>query len=598
MRLSSSEALLRYFTAQKVEFEGQQVPFLAGVWAIFGHGNLGGMGAALGRSTKLPTYRGHNEQGMTHAALSYAKACRRERIMAVTTSIGPGSTNLVTGAATAHVNRLPMLLLPGDIFADRKPDPVLQQLEHPLGPDVVVTDCLRPISRYFDRIYRPEQLVRSLPEALRVLLDPVECGPVTLALPQDVQVEVADFPEAFFEERIHRIRRPPPESSEITKIAERLSSVERVLIVVGGGVRYSRAESALRVLAETQGWPVAETQAGKGSLPADHPLNLGGLGVTGTTAANQIFQEVEHVVLVGTRLSDFTTGSGELLRRARIQLTSINVHPSDAAKYGAYAVVGDAKMTLEALQTALADKPVVQQGVWAAHVQNLRRSWVEDVDRALHTSLDKEHLPSDAEVIYRLRSLATDEVSVVAAAGGVPGDLHRIWSPSHPDAYLVEYGYSCMGHELAGALGAKLARPEREVWAILGDGSYLMLSAEIATSVALSQPFVAWVLDNSGFGCIYRLDQRLHRDDSSSALAPGHLRSTGEQQALSEVSIEGHARSLGAYAETLRADELANGLERARASRRTAVLVVKTDAHRSFELGGFAWRVPNDNKSR
>lgn len=581
MKLTMAQALVQFLAAQEVLHEGQRIPLLGGVWSIFGHGNVGGLGQALPSvASRLPTFRGHDEQAMGHAALGYAKAWRRRRFMAVTTSIGPGATNLVTAAATAHVNRLPLLLLPGDVFADRGPDPVLQQLEHPLGPDVTVNDCLRPVARYFDRIMRPEQLLRSLPEAVRVLMDPTTAGPVVLALPQDVQAERGGFPSSFFARHLHRPRQPYPEPRAMEEAAARLGRARKVLVVAGGGVRYAGAEQVLQDLAERRGWPVAETQAGKGSLPPDHPLQLGGVGVTGTSAANQALAEAEMVLAVGTRLTDFTTGSARLLPRVGLGLVSINVHSADAHKYGAFPVVGDALLALDALRVAPAAPPDPE---WSVSIASFRRRWDEAQTTAFAAS-PPDDAPSDAEVLQVLSKHAHAQVSVVAAAGGLPGDLHKLWRPTSTDAYLVEYGYSCMGHEIAGALGVKMAQPEREVWALVGDGSYLMLSSELATSVAMDKPIIVVVLDNRGFGCIDRLDRSLRGEREGAA---HNLRGAPD------IDLEGHARALGAHAETVRLSELSAGLDRARTAGRTAVLVVRTDPGRSVVLGGAPWRVPS-----
>lgn len=642
MRLTAAQAALRYLAAQEIEQGGHRIPFFGGVWAIFGHGNVGGLGQALAEvSDRLPTLRGHDEQAMAHAAIGFAKASRRRRAMAVTTSIGPGATNLVTAAATAHVNRLPLLLLPGDVFADRGPDPVLQQLEHPLGPDLSVNDCLRPVSRYFDRIMRPEQLLRTLPEAMRALTDPGATGPVTLAFPQDVQAERADFPSTFFGHRLLRIPRPPVEEWALAEAAARLLRARRVLIIAGGGVRYAGAERTLMALSEARGWPVAVTQAGKGSIPCDHPHSVGGIGVTGTSSANTLLREADAVLAVGTRLTDFTTGSARLIPRSNLTLVALNVSPSDAEKHGAFPLVGDADDGLERLR-ALMDRlahageaedmsasppksapdgragssrasepntdrsafrtaaevasggaaaPMVEaEGGWVLRVKALKAAWEREVDAALEPLGGGDDLPSDAEVLHALDGLADERTTVVAAAGGIPGDLHKLWRAPTSDAYLVEYGYSCMGHEIAGALGVKRALPEREVWALMGDGSYLMLSSELATSIALDHPILVVVLDNGGFGCIERLDAHLR---GRGAGAAGNLR------AAPEIDLESHARALGAHAETTSLPRLAATMARARGvlrgegpgERRSAVVVIRTDPLRAPLLGGASWRV-------
>ncbi len=572
MRLSAAEALVRFWAAQMSE---DMQPLLGGVWAIFGHGNVGGLGQALPAvAGTLPTLRGHDEQAMGHAAIGFSRACRGRRAMAVTTSIGPGATNLVTAAATAHVNRVPLLLLPADGFAGRGPDPVLQQLEHPLGPDVSVNDCLRPVSRYFDRIERPEQLIRSLPEAARVLTDPVEAGPVTLCLPQDAQCEQAEFPGELFSPRVHRQRRPPPEPEALEAAARRLAGAKRVLVVAGGGVHRSGAEAALAALAEARGWPVAVTQAGKGCLSDEHPLSVGGIGVTGTSAANALAREADAVLAVGTRLSDFSTASGSLFSPA----VALNIHPADAHKRGATPLICDARVGLDGLRTALVDRPVGCPA-WVGRAEAARADWAQILEGL---DVPQASLPSDAEVVRALDRLAGRDTVVVAAAGGLPGDLHKVWRARGPGRYLVEYGYSCMGHELAGALGVKLACPKLEVLALLGDGSFLMASSELATSVALGAPILAVVVDNQGFGCIDRLDRQLG--------GPG---APGNRRDLPWIDLELAARALGAHAETADLDRLPAALERARAAGRSAVVVVRTDPERSFSAGGAPWRVPS-----
>lgn len=582
IRMSGAEALVRFLAAQEIEHRGQRIPLFGGVWAIFGHGNVGGLGQALGAARgRLPVFRGHNEQGMGHAALGFAKAWRRRRAMAVTTSIGPGATNLVTAAATGHVNRLPMLLLPADVFADRRPDPVLQQLEHPLGLDWGVNECLRPVSRFFDRVTRPEQLLVSLPEAVRVLTDPASAGPVTVSICQDVQAESGAFPPGFFAHRLHRLRRMPPDPEAVAEAATRLASAERVLVIAGGGVRYAMAETTLRRIAEARGWPVAMTQAGKGALPDDHPLCLGGVGVTGTSAANSALKEADVALLVGTRATDFTTGSGRLLGRGDLAVVGLNVDGRDAARRGGFPVVGDALLGLELLGSALAGTG--RADAWADRATGLREAWRAEVEAAREALGPPSPAPSDAEVLLALARRLGSDATVVAAAGGIPGDLHKLWPAANTDAYLVEYGYSCMGHEIAGALGVKQASPDREVWSLLGDGSYLMLSSELATSVSMDLPLRVLVLDNRGFGCIDRLDQ---------AIRCGSKGVTGNLREEPAIDIAAHAAALGAASRRVEFSELDEGIEWARSQAQSTVLVVETDPGRVIAVGGAPWRVP------
>src|SRR3954454_24302071 len=427
IRLTMAQALVRYLAAQRTQLDGDVQPLFAGVWAIFGHGNVAGLGEALWHEReRLPTYRAHNEQAMAHAAIAYAKASRRRRMMACTTSIGPGATNMVTAAAVAHVNRLPVLLLPGDVFANRRPDPVLQQIEDFSDGTVSANDCFRPVSRYFDRITRPEQILSALPRALSVLTDPAECGPVTLALCNDVQTEAFDYPESFFAERVWRMRRIRPDERELVDAAALLARAKKPLIVAGGGVHYSEAAETLRRFAETHGLPVAETQAGKSALAHDHPLNLGAVGVTGTGAANALAAEADAVLAVGTRLQDFTTGSWALFRNPGARIVGLNVQPFDAEKHGALPLVCDAKVGLERLSAALAGRSAPEE--WQARATSENPRWRELAAAA--TAATNAALPSDAQVIGAVQRAGEPSDIVVCAAGGLPGELHKLWEAS------------------------------------------------------------------------------------------------------------------------------------------------------------------------
>jgi 3D-(3,5/4)-trihydroxycyclohexane-1,2-dione acylhydrolase (decyclizing) len=550
------------------------------VWAIFGHGNVAGLGEALhGVRDRLPTLRAHNEQAMGHAAIAFAKASARRRLMACTTSIGPGATNMVTAAAVAHVNRLPVLLLPGDVFATRRPDPVLQQVEDFGDPTISANDCLRPVSRYWDRITRPEQLLQSLPAAVAVLTDPAACGPVTLALPQDVQAEAWTYPEHFFEPRVHRLRRPGPDPGALAAAADCLRRGRKPLVIAGGGVHYSLADGALRAFAERHGLPVAETQAGKGALPWDHPASMGPIGVTGSTAANALAADADVVLAVGTRLGDFTTGSRALFQAPDLTLVTLNVAPHDAGKHGAQPLLADARRGLEELSAALG--PWRAPAVWGETARRLAAEWTRLVDAA--TAAGQDVPPTEAQVIGAVNRAAGPRDVVVCAAGGLPGELHRLWRTRDPRGYHLEYGYSCMGYEIAGGLGAKLAFPDREVFVMVGDGSYLMMNSEIATSVAMRQKLVIVVLDNHGFGCINRLQQACGGAPFGNLLGP-------EAPA---VDFAAHARSLGAHAEPVKTiADLEGALERARRADRTSVVVIETDPARPFPGGGAWWDVP------
>jgi 3D-(3,5/4)-trihydroxycyclohexane-1,2-dione acylhydrolase (decyclizing) len=578
VRLTMAQALVRFLAAQSTEIDGEEQPLFAGIWAIFGHGNVAGLGEALyAVRDKLPTLRAHNEQAMAHAAIAFAKAHRRRRIMACTSSIGPGATNMVTAAALAHANRLPVLLLPGDIFAGRRPDPVLQQIEAFADPTVSANDCFRPVSRWWDRITRPEQILASLPQAMRVLTDPAECGPVTLALPQDVQAEAFDYPAEFFAPRCWRVRRPPPDPAELAAAASVLRQAQAPLIIAGGGVHYGLASEALAGFAERRGIPVAETQAGKGALAWDHPAAAGAIGVTGSGAANALAAEADVVLAIGTRLGDFTTASRSLFRHPSVRFIQLNVAGFDAVKHGALPLIADAGSGLAALDAALGDwrAPVA----WSERLRREIVAWNAAVERA--TAASNAALPSDAQVLGAVnRAIGPDDV-VVCAAGGLPGELHKLWRVQQPGAYHLEYGYSCMGYEIAGGLGVKLAMPERVVYVLVGDGSYLMMNSEIATSVQLGLKLIVVVLDNGWFGCIDRLQR-------SGGGAPFNNLFHGG----SGVDFAAHAASLGAAAcKVSGIAELEAALPAARAAPHTAVIVIETDPALSTAAGGAWWDV-------
>ncbi len=583
LRLTMAQALVRYLGAQTAEVDGAEVPLFAGVFAIFGHGNVAGLGEALfAARERLPTWRAHNEQAMAHAAIAFAKAHNRQRMMACTTSVGPGATNMVTAAAVAHVNRLPVLLLPGDTFASRRPDPVLQQVEDFANPNVTANDCFRPVSRYWDRINRPEQLLASLPAALAVLTDPVQCGPVTLALPEDVQTEAADFPARFFAPRLHRLRRPGPDANQLKAAAAILAAAKKPLIIAGGGVHYALACGTLADFARRHRLPVAETQAGKGALPWNHPCSVGALGVTGTAAANLLAAEADVVVAIGTRLGDFTTASRTLFQNPGVALIALNVAPFDAIKHGALPLVADAKRGMEDMSAALGGWQA--PAPWSAKAAALVAEWNSVVDRV--TAPSNAPLPSDAQVLGAVNRQAGGDGIVVCAAGGLPGELHKLWRAADHRGYHVEYGYSCMGYEIAGGLGVKLALPEREVFVMVGDGSYLMMNSEIATAVAMEQKLIVVLLDNRGFGCIDRLQQACGGESFNNLWGNSFARPP-------EVDFVAHAKSLGATAEKAAGiADLEAALKRARKSRGTCVIVIETDPAISTPEGGAWWDVP------
>ncbi|MEA3138867.1 MAG: hypothetical protein QOK23_1036 [Gammaproteobacteria bacterium] len=582
VRCTAAQATIRYLASQHVAIGSEEVQYFAAVWAIFGHGNVAGLGEALHAARDLiPTYRAHNEQGMAHAAIAFAKQERRRRAMICTSSIGPGATNMVTAAALAHANRLPVLFLPGDTFSTRGPDPVLQQIESFADGTVSANDCFRPVSRYFDRIARPEQIIDALPHAMNTLLDPASCGPVTLAFCQDVQAEAHDYPQAFFRRRLRTIRRPPADELEIDQLSTLLQSARTPLIVAGGGIHYSGAEEMLAKFASITHIPVSETQAGKGSLAWDHPLNLGSIGVTGTSCANAAAAKADLVIGIGTRLQDFTTGSRALFTAPHRRLVQINISSYDAGKHEAASVVGDARAVLSQLLERL-------NGWRSGHDEAVIKSEVGRWNAAWEaaTAAPGAALPSDAQVIGALWRNSSEDAVVVCAAGGLPGELHKLWRSRDPDDYHVEYGYSCMGYEIAGGLGVKMAEPHRDVFVLAGDGSYLMLNSELATSIALGLRLVVIVVNNRGFACI----NRLQRGTGSAAFntmwedSPGML--------VPDIDFVAHAASLGAIAEKADTIEaLEQALRRARRSERTHVIVIDTDPAVATAEGGAWWDV-------
>jgi 3D-(3,5/4)-trihydroxycyclohexane-1,2-dione acylhydrolase (decyclizing) len=583
IRLTMAQALVRVLAAQRTEIDGTVLPLFAGVWAIFGHGNVAAMGEALhAERSRLPTYRAHNEQGMAHAAIAFAKASRRRRMMACTSSIGPGATNMVTAAAVAHVNRLPVLFLPGDVFANRRPDPVLQQVETFSDGTASANDCFRPVSRYFDRITRPEQIVPALQRALHVLTDPAECGPVTLALCQDTQAEAYDFPESVFAERVWRPRRIRPDADELASAAALIKGAKKPFIVAGGGVLYAEAERQLSAFASRHGIPVGETQAGKSSLAHDDASLMGAIGVTGTGAANALAEEADVVLAVGTRLQDFTTGSWALFKNPERRIVGLNVQAFDAVKHAAHALVADARVGLEELDAALGDWTA--PAAWTGRAADEKARWSEVAVR--YTGATNAELPSDAQVIGAVQRSVDESAIVVCAAGGLPGELHKLWQARQPLGYHLEYGYSCMGYEIAGALGVKMAQPEREVVVMVGDGSYLMMNSELATAVMLGKKLTVVLLDNRGYGCINRLQRATGGESFNNLLRDA------EHVTLPAIDFAAHAASLGAKA--VKVDGIAGleaALAAARGSAETTVIVVDTDPLASTDAGGHWWDV-------
>ncbi|MEU5687060.1 3D-(3,5/4)-trihydroxycyclohexane-1,2-dione acylhydrolase (decyclizing) [Streptomyces venezuelae] len=504
-RLTTAQALVRFLARQYTERDGTRQRLIGATWGIFGHGNVAGVGQALVEyADEMPFHQGRNEQAMVHAAVGYARQSGRLSTHAVTTSIGPGATNLVTGAALATVNRLPVLLLPGDIFAARPADPVLQQLEVPYAGDMSVNDCLRPVSKYFDRVTRPEALIPAALAATRVLTDPAETGAVTLALPQDVQAEAYDWPEEFFAERTWTVRRPAPDPRELAAAADAVRAARRPLIVAGGGVHHSAAEEALREFVDATGIPVACTQAGKGSLRHDHPADIGGIGHTGTATADALARTADLVIGVGTRYSDFTTASGTLFEAPGVRFLNLNIAPFDGHKMAGATLIADARAGLEALAEALRG-----YGVEPAYVVEYgggKERWERRVEAALRAD-DEDARPTQTQVLGLLDELVTDDDVLINAAGSLPGDLHKLWRARSPRQYHVEYGYSCMGYEIPASIGVALAAPERPVWALVGDGTYLMNPTEIVTAVQENLPIKVVILQNHGYASIGGLSE-------------------------------------------------------------------------------------------
>jgi len=595
VRLTAAQALIGFLANQYVERDGVEHRFFGGCFGIFGHGNLAGIGEALFEAPELMTYyQARNEQAMVHAAAGYARMRNRLGALVCTTSIGPGATNMVTGAALATVNRLPVLLLPGDVFASRRPDPVLQQLEAPWQGDVSVNDSFRPVSRYFDRIWRPEQVLQAALQAMRVLTNQAETGAVTLAFPQDVQAEALDVPEAFLDKRVWRIPRPLPDLEPLTEAAARIRASRGPLIVAGGGVIYSEATDALRYFVDLTGVPVAETQAGKGSLPYDHPSALGAIGVTGTFAANRIAGEADLVIGIGTRWSDFTTASKTAFKNPDVRFININIADFDAAKHAGFRLVGDARATLERLAELLEGYSVAD--AHREEAARLNQEWDAEVDRLY--ALGHEPLPAQSEVIGAVNSASGPTDVVVCAAGSMPGDLHKLWRTQDPKGYHVEYGYSCMGYEIAGGLGVKMAAPERDVYVLVGDGSYLMLSSEIVTSIQEGLKLTIVLVDNHGFNSIGDLSRSLGLDGFGTQYRYRRDGSLGRDSDTSPapllpVDLAANAESLGALVIRCRTiDELRAGLDQAKKEAGTVVLAIEVDRYADVPSYESWWDVP------
>jgi 3D-(3,5/4)-trihydroxycyclohexane-1,2-dione acylhydrolase (decyclizing) len=573
-RVTMAQALLGFLKNQYVERDGQQHKFFAGVLGIFGHGNIAGIGQALQQNPDLPYIMVRNEQSGVHLAAAYAKASNRLRAFACTSSIGPGATNMITGAALATINRLPVLLLPGDIFARRNVAPVLQQLESPSTQDIGVNDCFKPVSRYWDRIYRPEQLITALPEVMRVLTSPSDCGAVTLALPQDVQAEAYDYPEELFRKRVWLIRRGRPDEVSFDRAVEAIRASRKPLIVAGGGVLMSEASPALIAFTSQTGIAVAETQAGKGSLPYDHAQCMGAIGATGTLAANRLTRDADLVIGIGTRYSDFTSASMTAFQNPAVRFLNINTAEFDAYKVSAIPLVADARVALDQLTEALRDYRVGSD--YAAEAASLKEKWEAEVERLFH--LNNPGRPAQSEVIGAMWEASGPRDVLLSAAGSHPGDLHKLWRTRTPNGYHMEYGYSCMAYEIPGAMGAKLADPSREVYVFLGDGTYLMMPTEIVTSVQEGIKIIIVLVDNHGFASIGGLSRSLGQGGFGTSY---RFRSKESGQLDGEcltVDYVANARSLGAHAiKAANLAELKEALEKAKTLDRTTVIVVETD---------------------
>lgn len=586
IKLTAAQALISFLKNQYVERDGRENPFFDGCMGIFGHGNVAGIGQALLQYPEFRYYLVRNEQAAVHIAAGYTKMKNRLSTFACTSSIGPGATNMLTAAAGATINRLPVLLIPGDIFARRNVAPVLQQLESNVSQDISVNDCFKPVSKYWDRINRPDQLITSLPEAMRVLTSPADTGAVTLAFPQDVQTEIHDYPVELFRKRTWHIARPRPDQEALSRAVKLIKGSRMPLIVAGGGIHYSEAEAALRSFVDRTGIPSAETFAGKGSLPYDHPSNLGAIGATGTEGANEISRKADLVIGIGTRYSDFTTASKTAFQREGVRFININVCEFDAFKHNALALTGDAKVILQELGDAVGDYQV--EKIYREQIAAYNKSW----DDKVATAYDPEGkgLPSQSEVIGAVNEISDPEDVLVCASGSLPGDLHKLWRTRNPKGFHLEYGYSCMGYEIAGGLGAKMACPDREIYAMVGDGGYLMMPSEIVTSIQEGYKLTIILIDNKGFASIGGLSKSIgnegfgtrykYRDQKTGLLEGDYL----------PVDLAANAESLGA--EVIRTDSIASlkkALKQAKSFTKTTVIYIETVPERKIAGYAYAW---------
>ena len=593
-RLTMAQAVIAFLKNQYVERDGSEQPFFAGCFGIFGHGNVAGIGQALQQMPEFRYYQARNEQAMVHITAAYAKTKNRLQTLACTSSVGPGATNMVTGAALATINRLPVLLLPGDIFARRNVAPVLQQLESEYTQDISVNDCFRPVSRYWDRITRPEQLLTALPEAMRVLTSLAETGAVTLALPEDVQTEAYAYPEAFFRKRVWHVPRNRPDRRALEQAAAWIRASKQPLIVAGGGVIYAEATEVLQRFVDHTGIPVGETMAGKGSLRYDHPLSLGAIGATGTFAANRLARDADLVIGIGTRYSDFTTSSKTAFQHPDVRFININVAAFDATKHLALPLVGDAQVTLEELLGLLDSYSV--EADYRMQAEQLHQEWDSEVERIYN--IRHTPLPSQGELIGAVNELSEPSAIMVCAAGSLPGDLHKLWRARHPKNYHMEYGYSCMGYEIAGGLGIKMAAPERDVYVMVGDGSYLMMNSEIVTSVQEHYKLIIVLLDNSGFKSIGALSRSLGQEGFGTRYVYPHngrwpTDAAGPDMQTLSVDLAANARSLGAHVVECKtyADFVA-AIEKVRTTDRTSVIYIQDDRYMAIPDYEGWWDVP------
>lgn len=601
-RLTMAQAIVRFLKNQYSERDGVEQPFFGGCFGIFGHGNVAGIGQALQQYPDFRYYQTRNEQAMVHTAAAYAKHTNRMRTLACTSSIGPGASNMVTGAATATINRLPVLLLPGDIFARRNVAPVLQQLESEHSQDISVNDCFKPVSRYWDRINRPDQLITSLIESMRVLTSPADTGAVTLSIPQDVQTEAYDYPAALFEKRVWSVPRNRPDLAALQRAAAAIRAAKKPLIVAGGGVLYSEATAALREFVDRFGIPVAETMAGKGSLPYDHPLQLGAAGATGTFAAEQVADEADVVIGIGTRYSDFTTSSKTAFKHPDVQFVNINVAEFDAYKHCAVPLVGDAQVTLEELSELLAGYRNDDESV--AQAQRLHDEWEAEVQRNYDLYEAESGLPYQGALIGAVNDQGDPDAVMVCAAGSLPGDMHKLWRARHAKQYHLEYGYSCMGYEIAGGLGIKMAEPEREVYVMVGDGSYLMMNSDLITSIQEGYKLTVILMDNTGFRSIGSLSRSLgqegfgtryiypdqvevtHRNGESFNGLPTD--ESGYDVNPLPVDLATNAESLGCHVIRCQSvGDVVQALQDAKSVDRTTVIYVPDD--RYLGVQGYSW---------